>query len=173
MGHRHCLPGLGGVLLVYGAYYTHELSPAAPTLFFRPLRMNSPSFADLHNSDDIRRLVGAFYSRVRADDLLGPFFASRIPDGHWPEHLDTMTRFWTAALLAQAAGYRGNPGAKHLFLPITEDHFTRWLLLFGQAIDELFTGDNATEMKLRAKRMGEMFQAKIAMARASNGHPIV
>lgn len=128
---------------------------------------------DIRTQEDIRHLIEAFYAQVRADALLGPVFASRIPDGHWPVHLDTMTRFWTAALLAQAAGYRGNPGAKHLYLPIEKDHFTRWLLLFGQTVDGLFAGSNATEMKLRARKMGDLFQAKIASARASEGRAIL
>ncbi|MDQ2793624.1 MAG: group III truncated hemoglobin [Bacteroidota bacterium] len=124
---------------------------------------------DIREQDDIRRLIDAFYALVRQDELLGPVFASRIPDGHWPTHLDTMTRFWTAALLGQAAGYRGNPGAKHMYLPIEKAHFTRWLALFGQTVDAMFEGENAAEMKVRALKMGEMFQAKIAWARANGG----
>ncbi len=133
---------------------------------------NTPN-PDILTPDDIRQLINAFYGRVLADALLGPVFAARIPAGHWPAHLDTMTRFWTAALLAQAAGYRGNPGAKHLFLPIEQAHFTQWLALFGQAVDELFAGDHATEIKRRAGKMGELFQAKIAAARAGSGHAIL
>ncbi len=128
---------------------------------------------DIREQADVRRLIDAFYALVRADELLGPVFASRIPAGHWPKHLDTMTRFWTAALLAQAAGYRGNPGAKHMYLPIEQAHFKRWLTLFGQTVDGLFLGANATEMKLRARKMGDMFQAKIASARAAGGHAIL
>ncbi|MGI4865161.1 MAG: group III truncated hemoglobin [Janthinobacterium lividum] len=128
---------------------------------------------DIQNQTDIRRLIDAFYTQVRADELLGPVFAARIPEGHWPEHLDTMTRFWSAALLGQAAGYRGNPGAKHLFLPIEQAHFTRWLALFDETLDTLFAGDTAAEMKLRARKMGELFQAKIAMARSGGGHAIL
>ena len=122
---------------------------------------------DIREQDDIRRLIDAFYTQVRADELLGPVFAARIPEGHWPTHLDTMTRFWTAALLGQAAGYRGNPGAKHLYLPIAKAHFTRWLALFGQTVDRLFAGEQAAEIKVRALKMGKMFQAKMAMVRVS------
>lgn len=135
--------------------------------------MASLPATDVLTQDDIRQLIEAFYAKVRADALLGPVFASRIPDGHWPEHLDTMTRFWTAALLAQAAGYRGNPGAKHIYLPIEAAHFERWLALFGKTVDERHAGHNATEMKLRARKMGEMFQAKIASARLSEGRVIL
>ena len=134
--------------------------------------MKSSSTTDIREQDDIRRLIDAFYTQVRADELLGPVFAARIPAGHWPTHLDTMTRFWAAALLGQDAGYRGNPGAKHLYLPIEGAHFTRWLALFRQTVDSLFAGEKATEMKVRALKMGDMFQAKRAMA-ASGGLSIL
>ena len=120
---------------------------------------------DIHDATDIRRLVDVFYARVRGDALLAPVFASRIPEDHWPAHLDLITRFWMAALLGQAAGYRGNPAAKHLDLPIEAAHFTRWLALFGQTVDELFAGTRAAEIKVRAQRMGDLFQVKIAQAR--------
>jgi hemoglobin len=129
--------------------------------------METSAKTDIGTPDDIRGLIDAFYAEVRRDELLGPVFTARIPAGHWPTHLDTMTRFWTAALLGQAAGYRGNPGAKHLNLPIEPAHFTRWLKLFGQTVDALFAGDKAAEIKVRAQKMGEMFQAKIAMTRAN------
>lgn len=131
--------------------------------------MSTSQLPDLEDSTDIRQLIDAFYTRVQADALLGPVFASRIAPGHWPAHLDTMTSFWTAALLGQDAGYRGNPGARHLELPLEAAHFTRWLDLFGQTVDELFAGPRATEIKLRARKMGDLFQVKIAMARASGG----
>lgn len=135
--------------------------------------METSAKTDLCTPADIRRLIDAFYAEVRRDELLGPVFAARIPAGHWPTHLDTMTHFWTAALLGQAAGYRGNPGAKHLNLPIEPAHFTRWLHLFGQTVDALFAGDNAVEIKVRARKMGELFQAKIAMTRANSGLSIM
>ena len=134
--------------------------------------MESSSTTDIREPADIRRLIDAFYTRVRADELLGPVFAARIPAGHWPTHLATMTRFWTAALLGQDAGYRGNPGAKHLYLPIAKAHFTRWQALFGQTVDALFAGEKAAEIKVRALKMGELFQAKMAMA-ASGGLSIL
>ena len=128
---------------------------------------------DIREQEDVRRLVDAFYTQVRADALLGPVFAARIPPGHWPAHLDTLTRFWTAALLGQDAGYRGNPGTKHLYLPIEGAHFDCWLALFGQTVDGLFAGENAAEIKGRALKMGQMFQAKMALARASGNRSIL
>ena len=57
-------------------------------------------------------------------------------------------------------------------LPLEPAHFARWRQLFGQTVDELFADETATKMKLRAGKMGKMFQAKIAMAR-TGGHAIL
>ena len=57
-------------------------------------------------------------------------------------------------------------------LPLEPAHFARWRQLFGQRVDELFADETTTKMKLRAGRMGKMFQTKIAMARTS-GHAIL
>lgn len=85
----------------------------------------------------IRRMVEAFYGRVRQDSLLGPIFEERI-HGRWPAHLDKMVRFWSAALLHEG-GYSGNPRAVHAALPIGPEHFERWLDAFAQTLDEVFT----------------------------------
>ena len=145
--------------------------PGFPATFIRP--MSASTLPDIHDPADIRRLVDTFYARVRGDDLLAPVFASRVSDDHWPAHLDTITRFWTAVLLTQGAGYRGNPGDQHLYLPIEAAHFTRWLALFGQTVDAMFAGDHASEIQVRALKMAEMFQAKMAVARAGGGLSIL
>lgn len=120
---------------------------------------------DITTPHDLHQLVGSFYDRVRQDALLGPVFDSRIAPEAWPAHLETITGFWTAALLGQDGGYRGNPGARHIRLPIEAAHFERWLLLFGQSVDDMFVGEKAEEIKLRAARLGELFQFKIDSAR--------
>jgi hemoglobin len=40
----------------------------------------------------IRRLVDAFYARVRRDPTLDPVFAAAIAEHDWPEHLEKMMR---------------------------------------------------------------------------------
>lgn len=114
---------------------------------------------DILNLEDIKLLVDTFYTRVRADDLLGPVFDERIQD-RWPRHLDIMYRFWQTVLLDEKT-YQGSPGMKHITLPVGEEHFERWLSIFFRTIDELFTGTKAEEAKWRAERMAEMFADKI------------
>ncbi|WP_439880086.1 group III truncated hemoglobin [Pontibacter sp. MBLB2868] len=117
--------------------------------------------------DDVKQLVDTFYTRVRADELLGPIFEERIRD-NWSRHLDIMYRFWQTVLLGELT-YQGSPGSKHITLPVEEVHFERWLSIFYKTIDELFTGEKAAEAKWRAERMAEMFASKIAYFKSRNG----
>jgi hemoglobin len=103
---------------------------------------------DIATEDDITTLVHRFYTRVREDDLLAPVFNDAIKDD-WDGHLQKMCDFWSSMLL-YTRKYLSDPLSKHLPLPIEQAHFERWLLLFGQTVDENFTGDTATEAKRRA-----------------------
>jgi len=109
--------------------------------------------------DDIKLLVDTFYQRIQTDELLGPIFNERIQD-RWPIHLDKMYRFWQTVLLEEYT-YDGRPFPPHAQLPVGSEHFEQWLALFTKTVDELFSGDKATEAKWRANKMAIMFMAKI------------
>lgn len=111
--------------------------------------------------DDVKLLVDTFYTKVRQDDLLKDVFNNRIEEDKWPFHLDKMYTFWQTILLGEHT-YYGSPFAPHVGLPVQAEHFGRWLQLFSESIDELFVGIKATEAKLRATKMAEMFQYKLA-----------
>lgn len=113
--------------------------------------------------DDIKLLVDTFYGKVQADALIGPVFNERIED-RWPIHLQKMYNFWQTVLLEEYT-YNGRPFPPHATLPINHEHFEQWLKLFSQTIDELFTGDKATEAKWRAGKMAEMFESKLSYFR--------
>jgi hemoglobin len=115
---------------------------------------------DIFTIEDIKLLVDTFYQRIQADELLGPIFIERIQD-RWPIHLDKMYRFWQTILLEEYT-YDGRPFPPHAQLPVGHEHFSQWLSLFTATVDELFTGDKATEAKWRAGKMAEMFEHKIA-----------
>lgn len=114
---------------------------------------------DILSLDDIKLLVDTFYGKVREDNLIGPIFNQRIQD-RWPEHLAKMYTFWQTVLLGEHT-YYGSPFPPHAQLPIEHRHFQRWLLLFGETIDNLFSGKIAKEAKLRADKMAQMFEYKI------------
>lgn len=126
---------------------------------------------DIETLEDIENLVNTFYGFVRTDKLLGPVFDQRIED-RWPLHLEKMVRFWETVLLEKKT-YFGAPFPPHATLPISADHFERWLLLFYKAVNELFKGEIADEAKWRADKMAIMFQNKLNYYKNSKTQPLV
>jgi hemoglobin len=109
---------------------------------------------EIVTEEAIRRLVDAFYARVRVDPELGPVFARAIP-GDWQPHLNTMYAFWSSVMLTSGR-YRGNPVAKHLAVEgITMELFERWLALFNETCGELFDERLAREFGAKAERIAE------------------
>ena len=123
---------------------------------------------DINNREDVYKLVASFYSKVRRDEVLGPFFNDVIKD--WDEHLERLTTFWESSLFLKTK-YLGNPLEAHVKVDeennniITELHFGIWLNLWYQTIDELYQGDYAENAKRRARKMGTFLYLKIFEAR--------
>jgi hemoglobin len=115
---------------------------------------------DILNIEDVKLLVNSFYDKIKTDKVLGPIFNERI-QGRWPEHIEKMYRFWQTVLLGEHT-YFGSPFPPHAQLPVGHEHFLKWMELFNPTVDELFTGEKATEAKWRAAKMAEMFEIKIA-----------
>ena len=72
-----------------------------------------------------------------------------------------MYLFWSAALFG-VKGYYGNPFAKHSNMQISLDHFSIWLYLFKETINENFEGPIAENAKWRAAIMADAFLKKLA-----------
>ena len=126
---------------------------------------------EIKSVEEVKLLVDTFYGKVREDDLLAEIFEARV-QGRWEVHLEKMYTFWQTVLLEEHT-YRGRPFPPHKQLPIEKDHFERWLSLFHETIDSLFTGEKANEAKWRAGKMAEMFYAKITYIRNSSSSPIL
>ena len=106
------------------------------------------------SEDGIRRLVDAFYDKVRLDAELAPVFLRAIP-GDWQPHLTRMYAFWSSAMLTTGR-YKGNPVVKHLVIPGIQPHlFERWLALFNETCGELFEDGVSEEFRAKAARIAE------------------
>ena len=116
------------------------------------------SVKDITDRTDIIQLVDLFYAKVNADDLLRPVFRHV----EWKAHLPVMYNFWSSMLLGDQS-YQGNTFQKHIHLAIDASHFTRWLQLFTQTVDENFEGFNADEAKNRATSIAGVFQHKLGL----------
>ena len=114
--------------------------------------------------EDIRRLLGAFYARVRADDDLGPVFAAAVgtTDEEWAPHLGRLQDFWSQVMLRHHGGrYRGDPfGAHRRLLPeLRPEMFARWLALFDAACAETLAPDAAAAFRERAAAIARSLRA--------------
>lgn len=121
---------------------------------------------DITTIEDIKLLVNTFYAKVQKDDLIGPIFNEKI-QGRWPEHLETMYKFWQTILLEQHT-YSGSPFPPHKHLPVEQAHFNRWIEIFTKTVDSLFIGNLAEEAKMRGVNMASMFLYKIEYFRDLN-----
>ena len=113
---------------------------------------------DIKEREDIVQLVNKFYEKVQADPLLAPSF-SHVD---WVKHLPIMHSFWSSMMLGESS-YQGNPFQKHASLPIKQVHFSRWLRLFIETVDENFQGEKAEEIKDRARSIARIFQYKMGI----------
>ncbi len=106
-------------------------------------------------------MVDSFYQKVQKDALLAPVFGDQA-NVHWESHLPTMYSFWEKVLLGQG-DYRGNPFQKHIPLKVETAHFTQWVSLFEQTVDDNFVGPTAEDAKLRANTIAHIFRSKLGL----------
>src|SRR5690606_32283792 len=75
-----------------------------------------------------------FYQRVQHDEILGPIF-NDIAKVDWDHHIPLICQFWNSVML-KTNEYHGNAYRKHVILgertKLTEQHFSRWLMLFQE-----------------------------------------
>jgi hemoglobin len=125
---------------------------------------------EIENREDIHLLVEDFYTKVMADDTIGPIFTETL-FFKWDTHIPVMIDFWETMLLEKGI-YKGNTMRVHIELnkkfPLTGIHFARWKKLFFETLDEYFTGAKVAEAKKRVELMEALMQTKIAQSNNPN-----
>jgi hemoglobin len=114
--------------------------------------------ADILTRADVEKLIIQFYANVRQDTLLAPVFQHV----DWPHHTPIIIDFWSSLLLGDQS-YKRNPFQKHIDLPITSLHFSRWLELFHQTIHENFVGEKAAEARDRSINIATLFKHRLGL----------
>ncbi len=106
----------------------------------------------------ISLLVDEFYKRVRNTKTLGPIFDDAIGD-RWGHHLPRMKSFWASVALS-AGVYSGQPVPAHKKLTqVDKGHFSIWLKLFEETLEETAPTPEAVEyFMVRARRIAESLQ---------------
>ena len=100
--------------------------------------------------ESIALLIDRFYVRIRQDPVLAEVFEAAIAPDEWPEHLATMRRFWSSAMLTSGV-YSGKPVAVHRGVRgLTRPMFAHWLALFDEIVSELFAPAISTQFATKA-----------------------
>ena len=118
---------------------------------------------DIETRADVERLVRAFYGRALTDPIIG-FIFTDVAQLDLEAHVPEIASFWETILLG-AQSYRGGAfrphAALHMRVRLREGHFTRWLVLWGQTVDELFAGERAELAKAHAQRVARAFLGRL------------
>lgn len=102
-----------------------------------------------------------FYKKAIEDENLGPFFIHElgedIEDEDWVDHIDLLADFWLAKLLGENT-YYGNFIGAHIKLPhIKKENFQKWVKLFSETADEVYTPDLAERFKKKGLQFSKEF----------------
>ena len=111
---------------------------------------------DIGNREDIDRLMSAFYQKAMTDPSIGYIFTD-VAKLDLEHHLPIIGDFWESMLFR--TGDYGRHGRTPLMIhgelnaktPLQREHFEQWLEIFEGCVDEMFAGDNAEHIKLRAQ----------------------
>ncbi|MEP7211884.1 MAG: group III truncated hemoglobin [Acidobacteriota bacterium] len=110
---------------------------------------------DIENREDIDALMRLFYERATADESIG-FIFTDVAKLDLDHHLPIIGDFWETMLFQSGsyAKHGRNPLQVHAALnemvELLPEHFRRWLEIFERSVDELFAGERAEFLKMRA-----------------------
>lgn len=118
---------------------------------------------DIADRADCERLVRAFYGRALEDPLIGWLFTD-VAKLDVEAHVPVIASFWETILLG-GRSYGGGAFAPHAALhmkaPLRKAHFERWLVLWRETVDELFSGERAELAKAHAVRVAGAFHGRL------------
>jgi hemoglobin len=127
---------------------------------------------DIETRKDIETLMNSFYSKALTDEIIGYFFTEVAPL-NMAVHMPLIVDFWETVLLGKAA-YKGNVMQVHQHIhhlsTFKEAHFERWVSLFHQTVNELYSGDHAELAKQRAESIATLMRIKLLHSGISNKH---
>ena len=120
--------------------------------------------------DSLGLLVGEFYNRVRADDMIGPVFNNAV--GDWPGHLAKLQAFWSSVMLTSGR-YKGQPLPAHIKHAGQMDRqsFDRWLTIWGATTADLMDEASAAALQAKAEKIAESLSLGIEFSRERGRSP--
>lgn len=130
---------------------------------------------DLTDRADLELLLRDFYSRVFADELLRHVFVD-IVQMDLEQHLPVIVGFWEKVLF-DLGSYDGQVmdvhRRVHRRVPLTHEHFSRWLELWRQSLDACFAGPVTEQADVHARRMAAVFLRQLIKAEPERSLPLL
>jgi len=133
---------------------------------------------DIENRADIDLLMTEFYSTAMVDSTIGYIFTD-VAKLDLDRHLPIIGDFWETMLFQSGsyARHGRNPLIVHRELHqktrLLSEHFSRWLEIFNETIDKLFSGDRSDFLKFRAGMIAARMQEFIGVSYRSKLPAIV
>lgn len=123
---------------------------------------------DIIDRASVEKLVRQFYVKVLNDKLIGRYFIIALGDDlkndKWYEHLSLLDNFWIG-LMTEEGRYRGDPFVPHMFLGgLTSEMFDRWVALFRETAEEIYTPIVALRFYGKAKGLSKRFMTDLEIA---------
>ncbi len=118
--------------------------------------------------ESIKQLVDSFYPKIIQDPTVGPYFVERlgsdINSKVWQEHLKLLTNFWATQALRDMS-YKGSPLAPHFSMQgLDRAAFERWLELFYETIDEIYTPSTGVFFKTTSSNIARNFMVNLGIS---------
>jgi hemoglobin len=110
---------------------------------------------DIETRADIDELMNRFYARAMNDEFIGYIFKD-VAKLDLEHHLPVIGDFWETLLFGTGSYQKHgrSPLMVHAELdektPLLFEHFERWLELFTESVNEIFAGERADFIKIRA-----------------------
>ena len=127
--------------------------------------------SDISSLKDIKFIITKFYDKLLSDDKMIPFFKEIVEENHLEQHLDIISDFWND-ILFDTYTYSNNVMKKHLdknaFITFNKEHFTIWVSYLFETIDAYFEGENAHNMKSRARSIATVMQLKMNVYKSND-----
>lgn len=121
---------------------------------------------------DIRRLIPAFYAKLRNDPTLGPVFEDAI-GRNWEAHIETVCSFWLHVTGLDRRYDTRNFIRAHLRRPaIRAELLPLWLSHFRETAGELCTPSQADALTDIARRMAETLEISLGKRDGEARDPI-
>lgn len=117
---------------------------------------------DIATREDITAMMESFYSKALTDNVIGYFFVKVAPL-KMEVHMPVIVDFWETVLFGTAF-YKGNVMKVHQHIhqlsAFREEHFARWVSLFSETVDELYSGEKAEMAKQKALSIATIMKIK-------------